>query len=168
MLIKWNSPISIDYLRAPVDPPHDIAFSVQMATKSSLKHILATYRLGERDIKQVCSKEHRDEFATRIVDWKAVGAALGFTQEELDMIDGEYENDDQKKTTLLFQWSIRFGKEATYLKLAKHLFAGDLLALLQQLCTIISKATLSTGKFTLLQSLPVDLYYSWSKLISYK
>ena len=72
-----------------MDPPHDIAFSVQMATKSSLKHILATYRLDERDLKQVCSKEHRDEFATRIVDWKAVGAALGFTQEDLDMIDGE-------------------------------------------------------------------------------
>ena len=126
------------------------AFSVQMATKSSLKHIFATYRLDERDLKQACSKERRDEFATRIVDCKAVGAALGFTQEELDMIDGEYENDDQKKTALLFQWRIRFGKEATYLKLAKHLFAVDLLDLLQQLCTIISKATTSTGKFTLL------------------
>ena len=152
--------------------PNDMAFSVrQMATKSSLKHILATYRLDERDLKQTCSKEHRNEFATRIVDWKAVGAVLGFTREELDMIDGEHEDDDQKKSTLLFQWSIRFGKEATYLKLAKHLFAGDLLDLLQQLCTIISKATISTGKFSLLQSfISVDLYifYSWSKLTSYR
>ena len=120
-----------------------------MATKSSLKHILAAYRLNERDLKQTCSKEHRDEFATRILDWKAVGAVLGFTQEELDMIDGEHEDDDQKKSTLLFQWSIRFGKEATYLKLAKHLFAEALLDLLQQLCTILSKATTSTGKSTL-------------------
>ena len=49
----------------------------------------------------------------RIKDWKAVGAILGFTQEELDMIDGGYKNDDQKKTTLLIQWSMRHGKEAT-------------------------------------------------------
>jgi hypothetical protein len=81
------------------------------------------------------------------VHWKAVGGALGFTEEDLAMIDGEYESDDQKKTTLLFQWSMRLGKEATYLNLAKHVFAGGLMDLLQQLCTIISKATTSqTGK----------------------
>ena len=135
-------------------PPYDmIAFElcaiVAMATKSSLKDILVIYRLDERDLKQTCSKEHKDEFIKRIKDWKAVGAVLGFTQEELDMIDGGYENDDQKKTTLLIQWSMRFGKEATYLKLAKQLFAGKQLDLLQQLCTVINKATLSTGEFML-------------------
>jgi hypothetical protein len=41
---------------------------------------------------------------------------------------------------------MRLGKEATYLNLAKHLFAGGLMDLLHQLCTIISKATSSTGK----------------------
>ena len=121
-----------------------------MATKSNLKDILAIYRLDERDLKQACSKEHKDEFTKKIKDWKVMGAALGFTQEELDMIsDGGYENDDQKKTTLLIQWSMRHGKEATYLKLAKQLFAGKQLDLLQLLCTIISKTTPSTGKFML-------------------
>ena len=120
-----------------------------MATKSNLKDIFAIYRLDERDLKQACSKEHKDEFIKRIKDWKAVGAVLGFTQEELDMIEGGYENDDQKKTTLLIQWSMRFGKEATYLKLAKQLFTGKQLDLLQQLCTVISKATPSASKFLL-------------------
>ena len=120
-----------------------------MATKSNLEDILAIYRLDERDLKRPCSKEHRDELTKRIKDWKAVGAALGFTQDELDMIDSGYENDDQKKTTLLIQWSMRFGKEATYLKLAKELFAGKQLDLLQQLCTVINEATPSTGEFML-------------------
>ena len=116
---------------------------------ANLKNILANYRLNERDLKQTCSKEHRDELTRRINDWKAVGAALGFTQEELDMIDSGYENDDQRKTTLFIQWCMRVGKEATYLNLAKLLFAGGQLELLQQLCTIISKATPSAGKLKL-------------------
>ena len=111
-----------------------------MATRSNLEEILAIHRLDEGDLNQVCSKESRDEFTKRIKNWKAVGAALGFTQEDLDLIDSEYEHDDQKKTTLFLQWRMRDGKEATYLKLAKLLFAGEMLDLLQVLCGIIDKA----------------------------
>ena len=116
-----------------------------MVTKANLKDILDIHHLDERGLKQACPKEHRDELTKRIKDWKAVGAALGFTQEELDMIDDGYENDDQKKTTLLIQWSMRLGKEATYLNLAKQLFAAGQMDLLQQLCMVISKATPPTG-----------------------
>ena len=106
-----------------------------------IHEILALHRLSEGDLDKLCSKEHRDELTKRMKDWKAVGAALGFTNEELDMIDNGYENDGQKKTTLLIQWSMRGGKEATYLNLAKLLFAGELLDLLQELCVLLSGAT---------------------------
>ena len=104
----------------------------------SFEEILAIHRLSERDLSQVCSKEHRDELTKRINDWKAVGAALGFTQEELDMIDGGFPNEEQKKTTLLFQWSMRDKKEATHLNLARSLFTGGLLDLLQELCVLLT------------------------------
>ena len=105
---------------------------------TSLGEILAIHHLSEGDLSQVCSKEHRDELTKRINDWKAVGAALGFTQEELDMIDSGYENDDQRKTTFFIQWCMRVGKEATYLNLAKLLFAGGMLDLLQELCILLT------------------------------
>ena len=41
-------------------------------------------------------------------------------------------------TIMFFQWSMRDGKEATYLNLAKILFAGGLLDLLQELCVLLS------------------------------
>ena len=103
----------------------------------SFEEFLANHRLSKGDLSHVCSKEHRDELTKRINDWKAVGAALRFTQKELDMIDSGYENDDQKKTTLLIQWCMRVGKEATYLNLAKLLFTGGMLDLLHQLCVLL-------------------------------
>ena len=115
-----------------------------MATRSNLEEILAIHGLEERDLDQKCSIEHREEFAKRIKNWKVVGAALGFTQEELDMIDSGFPSEEQKKTALLFQWSMRDKKEATYLNLAKLLFAGEQLDLLQVLCSIIAKATSTT------------------------
>ena len=117
-----------------------------MAAKPSLKDILAIHRLDERNLNQACSKEHRDELTRRIKDWKAVGTALAFAQEELEMIDSGFPNEEQKKTALLIQWNMRVGKEATYLKLAKLLFAGKQLDLLQQLCTIIKLATPTTSR----------------------
>ena len=120
-----------------------------MAT--SLKEILITHGLNEKDLGEICSNEHRDELTKTITDWKAVGAALGFTQEELDIIDSGFPSEEQKKTALLFQWSMRDKKEATYFRLAEYLFAGRLLYLLDELCRIINfyKATLivPTGQF---------------------
>ena len=114
------------------------AFTESSMSTSSLEEILVIHRLSERDLTQVCSKEHRGEFTKRLNDWKAVGGALGFTQEELDMIDSGFQTEEQKKTTLLFQWSMRDKKEATYLNLAKSLFAGELLDLLQELCVLLT------------------------------
>ena len=113
-----------------------------MAT--SFEEILAIHYLSEEYLTRICSKEHRDELTKRMKNWKAAGVALGFTQEELDMIDGGLTNEEQKKTTLLLQWSMREKKEATYLNLAKSLFAGGLLYLLQELCSLVPRATPTT------------------------
>ena len=120
-----------------------------MAT--NLKEILATHGLTETDLGQICSREHRDELAGTITNWKEVGIALEFTQEDLNVIDGGIQSEEQKKTALLFQWSMRDKKEATYLRLAEFLFDRRLLSLLDELCRIINfnkptpMASLSTG-----------------------
>ena len=113
----------------------------QTIMATSFEEILAIDCLSEDYLTRICSKEHRDELTKRMKNWKAVGAALGFTQEELDMIDGGLTNEEQKKTTLLLQWSMREKKNATYLNLAKSLFAGGQGDLLQELCSLVPKAT---------------------------
>ena len=116
-----------------------------MATSSSFEEILAIHCLCEENLTRICLKEHKDEFAKRIKDWKVVGAALGFTREELDMIDSNpFTNEEQKKAALLFQWSMREKKNSTYLSLAKSLFAGGLLDLLQELYILVPRATPTT------------------------
>ena len=71
----------------------------QAIMATSFEEVLAIHSLSEENLILLCSKEHRDEFTKRMKDWKAVGAALGFTREELDMIDGGLTNEEQKKTT---------------------------------------------------------------------
>ena len=114
-----------------------------MAT--SFEEILATHCLSERYLDRICSEEHRDELAKRMKDWKAVGAVLEFTRIKLDMMDSAgFINEEQKRTTLLRQWSVREKENATYLNLAKSLFAGGLVDLFQELCGLVPGATPTT------------------------
>ena len=110
---------------------------------SKLDDFLTAHRLDRRDLQRVCSKVHRDEFSKRIRDWKAVGTALGLSQEQLDAIDAAHKSEEQKKIILFDQWSERDGEKATYLKLAELLLAGQLNPL-QELCSILADATLHT------------------------
>ena len=107
---------------------------------TSLSEILVTHGLDESVLKRILSKEDRQELCERIKEWKTVGVALGFTQEELDIIDDQYENDERKKNNLFWKWIVKHRREATYLKLAQVLFDGELTDLLEDLCAILMKA----------------------------
>lgn len=109
-----------------------------MSTASTLKEVLAVHGLSEQSLKRKLSRDYRKQFTNRVGEWKALGSVIGFTQEQITTIDDEYENEEQKKTTLFIQWTDRHGEEATYLKLAELLFAGELRDLLNDLCSIMS------------------------------
>ena len=108
---------------------------------TTLSDILAVQGLDENALRRTLSKEHRQELTERIENWKAVGAVLGFDQDELDFIDQEYENVQLKKTNLFVQWIVRHRSEATYLKLAEQLFTGERMDLLKDLCGILASDT---------------------------
>ena len=130
---------------------------------ASFEEILAIHCRSGGNLTRMCSKEHRDELTKRMKDWKAVGAALGFTREDLDMIDsGPFTNEEQKKATLLFQWGMREKKNATYLNLAKSLFAGGLVDLLQELCSLVPSATPTppAGQYTYMILCNINCYYT--------
>ena len=108
---------------------------------TSLSEILATHGLDERVLRRTVANEDKLKLAKRIKDWKEVGVALGFTQKEVDIIDDQYENDEQKKKNLFVQWSVKHREGATYLKVAQVLFDGGLRDLLEDLCAILKEAT---------------------------
>ena len=110
---------------------------------TALSEILAIHALDENDLRRTLSKEHREELTKRIENWKAVGAALGFDQDHLDLIDqaNNLKDVQHKKTNLFVQWIVRHRDEATYLKLAKQLFTGERMDLLKDLCGILASDT---------------------------
>ena len=108
---------------------------------TSLSDILATHGLHKNALKEAVAKEDKLVLAKRIKDWKAVGVALGFTQEDLDLYDDAFETDELKKNNIIIQWTVKHRKEATYLKLAQVLFDGGMTDLLKVLCAILKKST---------------------------
>ena len=70
-----------------------------MIMATSFEEILTIHCLSEEYLTRICSKEHKDKFSKRMKNWKAVGAALGFTREVLDSIDSGFTNEEQKKAT---------------------------------------------------------------------
>ena len=108
---------------------------------TSLSEILATHGLHENALKREVAKEDKLELAKRINDWKAVGVALSFTQEDLDLFDDTFETDELKKNNIIIQWTMKYRKEATYFKLAQVLFDGGIKDLLKDLCAILMKST---------------------------
>ena len=108
---------------------------------TTLSEILAVHGLDKNDLRRTLSKEHRQELTERIENWKAVGAVLGFDQDELDVIDQQYNKTKQKMTNLFVRWIVRHRGEATYLKLAEQLFTGERIDLLKDLCGILASDT---------------------------
>ena len=105
---------------------------------TTLTEILAGHGLDENSLRRTLTKKHRQELTERIDNWEDLVAVLGFDQDELEIIDQEYENVQQKKTNLFVQWIVRHRDDATYLNLAEQLFTGGRMDLLKDLCGILA------------------------------
>ena len=101
-----------------------------------MDEILSSYGLEKKALDRRCSDGHRRNFALTFSEWRVVGDLLHFADEDLDAIDRSNSTEAQKKTALLDFWTERDGEEATYLKLAEALIAGQHRDLVESLCKL--------------------------------
>ena len=113
--------------------------SVNMS--SALSEILAVHGLEENDLKQKMSVDHWQEL---IVDWKSFGAVIGFDRVDLNIIDDMFDSTELKQLCLYDEWTKRHEENATYLKLAEQLLAGEQRDLLDDLCGILARESESS------------------------
>ena len=85
-----------------------------------LESILAECgNLTRSDLEIICKKEYRNKIALCIGDWRSVAALLNFSRDEIDTIDGANHTPEQKKLALFDRWAEKYGRQATFFKLAE-------------------------------------------------
>ena len=88
-----------------------------MAVRPSLEDILKD--IPHEKLNQPCRDDHLSEIALSITDWQSIAPFLGLTEAEIEEIEGDRAKTRPQKIAMLWKWSKRFGRKATYRKLVK-------------------------------------------------
>lgn len=120
-----------------------------MATKSndrqetefpSLEDILSRHGYERKDLDGRYPPEMRLEIAELLDDWKMIGYYFGFSQQKLNDIKLDNDNEEQRRLALLDAWEQREGEGATYLKLAEALHHRGRADQVEKLCKLKIKS----------------------------
>ena len=110
-----------------------------------LEEILSQYNIAREDLDEECSPGIRYEIAVQIIDWKMIGYYFGIPKEKLVAIEEENRTAEQRRVDLLCTWSMREGRQATYLKLIKALYHRDRRDLVETVCKLIRQNSIIIG-----------------------
>ena len=106
-----------------------------MAVRPSLKDILKDVPPEKLD--QPCRDDHLSEIALSITDWQSIAPFLGLTEAEIEEIDGDRAKTRTQKIVMLWKWRKKFGRKATYRKLAKVFFKLERVDLVEEVCELL-------------------------------
>ena len=84
-----------------------------------------------------CAYAVRVRIAAQLVDWKMIAHYLGYTQVKIHTIHANNENEEQRRTAFLEDWTDKDGDGATYLKLAKASYEHARPDLVELLCKVV-------------------------------
>ena len=107
---------------------------------NDLDSILSGCNLARKDLEVVCTKSCRNKIALKIGDWKSVASLLDFCRDEIDTIDGANLTQEQKKLALFDRWGEKYGKQATFIKLAEVFHDLGRRDFIEKLCELIKSS----------------------------
>ena len=84
-----------------------------------------------------CKDEHLCEIALSITDWQSIAPFLGLTEAEESDIEKNYDKAMIQKIKMLRKWREKFGRQATYRKLANVFTKLKHAGLVEELCDLI-------------------------------
>ena len=111
-----------------------------------LEEILSQNDIAREDLDKECSQGIRYEIAIQIIDWKMIGHYFGIPKEKLVAIEEENRTEEQRRVELLYTWSMREGRQATYYKLINALYHQDRRDLVETVCKLIRQNSIIIGQ----------------------
>ena len=86
---------------------------------------------------QPCSDVHLCDIALSVTKWKSIAPFLGLTKAEEENIEKDCGENETQKIGMLRKWRERFGRKATYRKLAKVFFKLERADLVEEVCELL-------------------------------
>lgn len=90
-----------------------------MFDEPTLDTILASQSLSKSDLNYKFHDENINELALKISNWKTLAPFIGLTHQDEEDIEEENRKNMDRKIAMLRRWSTKYGRSATYLKLAE-------------------------------------------------
>ena len=111
------------------------------AERPSLEDLLKD--VSPEKLDQPCRDGHLCETALSVTRWKSIAPFLGLTKAEEENIEKDCGENETQKIGMLRKWRERFGKKATYRKLAKVFGKLKRLDLVEELCELLQAESCS-------------------------
>ena len=108
---------------------------MKSAERPSLKDLLKD--IPPQKLDQPCRDDHLSEIALSITRWKSIAPFLGLTKAEEENIEKDCGENETQKIGMLRKWREKFGKKATYRKLAKVFFKLERVDLVEEVCDLL-------------------------------
>ena len=110
-----------------------------MAARPSLEELLRG--VAPEKLDQLCRDDHLSEIALSLTDWQSMAPFLGLTEGEEREIEEDSRPAKRRKVAMLRRWKEKYGKKATYRKLAKVFWKLERIDLVEELCEILSECS---------------------------
>ena len=108
---------------------------MKSAERPSLEDLLKDVPPEKLD--QPCRDDHLCTIALSITRWKSIAPFLGLTKAEEENIEKDCGENETQKIGMLRKWREKFGRKATYRKLAKVFFKLERVDLVEEVCELL-------------------------------
>ena len=106
-----------------------------MAAKPSLEDLLKDVPPEKLD--EPCRDDHLSELALSVTEWQSIAPFLGLSEAEEEDIERDCAKNKTQKIKMLRKWKEKFGKRATYRRLARVFWKLGRVDLVGELCDIL-------------------------------
>ena len=106
-----------------------------MAAKPSLEDLLKDVPPEKLD--EPCRDDHLSELALSVTEWQSIAPNLELSEAEEEDIERDCAKNKTQKIKMLRKWKEKFGKRATYRRLARVFWNLDRVNLVRKLCDIL-------------------------------
>ena len=86
---------------------------------------------------EVISDDHFHEIARFLTTWRAVAPCLKLAEIDLDAIERECKDEQEKKVKALLKWKGKFAFKATYRKLVEVLLSLAMADVAEKICRLL-------------------------------
>ena len=108
---------------------------MKSAERPSLEDLLKD--IPPEKLDQPCRDDHLSEIALSITRWKSIVPFLGLTKAEEENIEKDCAANETQKIGMVRKWREKYGKKATYRKLANVFFKLERVDLVEEVCELL-------------------------------